>query len=158
MATNTGLKYIICDVAGKKHGKTTFLKLVAKILNAQPGSTTTVLATRWLNDECFVWTDHKTGKTILVQTKGDDAPSFAHTLNYLKNHKAANMPDVDIILCARHTMGQTKKVVRHISTQYNFEELDFTHMYPNNFNWSRPAVGITHNILAKAIYDILMTL
>ena len=158
MATNTGLKYIICDVATKNHGKTTFLKIVANILKAHRGSTTTVLAKRWGNDECFVWTDHKTGKTILVQTKGDDAPSFAYTLNYLKNHKGANVPDVDIILCARHNYGQTKDVVQYIAKQYNFVELDFTHMYPQDFNWSQPAVGITHNILAKAIYDSLLSL
>ena len=158
MATNTGLKYIICDVATKDHGKTTFLKIVANLLKAHPGSTVTVLAKRWHNDECFVWTDPKTGKTILVQTKGDEESSFTYTLNYLKNHGNMNLPEADIILCARHNYGQTKDVVQYITKQYNYVELDFTHMYPQSFNWSLPSTIITHNIMSQSVYDILLSL
>ena len=66
--------------------------------------------------------------------------------------------EVDIILCARHTQGITKQIVQDIANKYNYEELDFTHMYPKDFNWSSPAVGISNSILSQAIYDILISL
>lgn len=151
MATKTGKKYIICDVATKKHGKTTFLKEVVKILTTHLGAGV-VIAKSWRNDQCVVFTHKPSPKKILVQTKGDDADSFAPMLDHLKSN------DVDIILCARHTQGITKKIVQYIATQYNFEELDFTHIHPHNLNWASPSVGITNSILSQAIYDILISL
>lgn len=103
MATKTGKKYIICDVATKNHGKTTFLKEVVKILTTHLGAGV-VIAKSWRNDQCVVFTHKPSNKKILVQTKGDDADSFALMLDHLKSN------DVDIILCARHTQGITKKL------------------------------------------------
>ena len=143
MATKTGKKYIICDVAPANRGKTTFLKEVIKVLTIHLGAGL-VIATHWRIDQCVVFTHKKSGKTILVQTGGDKEVSFVHTIKYLKTH------EVDIILCAR--------IVQDIANKYNYEELDFTHMYPQNFNWSSPAVGISNSILSQAIYDILMSL
>ena len=151
MATKTGKKYIICDVAPAKHGKTTFLKEVIKVLTIHLGAGL-VIATHWRIDQCVVFTHKRSGITILVQTGGDKEVSFVHTIEYLKTH------EVDIILCARHTQGITKQIVQDIANKYNYEELDFTHMYPKNFNWSSPAVGISNSILSQAIYDILMSL
>lgn len=151
MATKTGKRYIICDVAPGNHGKTTFLKEVIKILTIHLGAGL-VLATHWRKDQCVVFTYKKINKTILVQTGGDKDACFNHTLKYLKTH------EVDIILCARHTQGITKQIVQQIASQYNYEELDFTHMYPKNLNWSSPSVGISNSILSQAIYNVLMSL
>lgn len=151
MATKTGKKYIICDVASGNHGKTIFLKEVIKILTIHLGAGL-VLATHLRKDQCVVFTHKKFNITILVQTGGDKEVSFVHTIEYLKTH------EVDIILCARHTQGITKQIVQQIASQYNYEELDFTHMYSQNLNWPSPAVGISNSILSQAIYDILMSL
>ena len=116
MATKTGKKYIICDVAPAKHGKTTFLKEVIKVLTIHLGAGL-VIATHWRIDQCVVFTHKKSGITILVQTGGDKEVSFVHTIEYLKTH------EVDIILCARHTQGITKQIVQDIANKYNYEEL-----------------------------------
>ena len=65
MATKTGKKYIICDVASANRGKTTFLKEVIKVLTIHFGAGL-VIATHWRKDQCVVFTHKKSGKTILV--------------------------------------------------------------------------------------------
>ena len=155
MATNTGQKYIICDVATQKYGKTLFLKEVAKLLKTNPSLTLTHHNKRWRKDEWFVLVDKSTNKSILVQTKGDNLKSFSDTVNYLKNNI------VDIIVCARHSRGNTVKIVQQLKSHYNYSELDFTHMFPNPrtlMNWKQPAIRIAESKISRAIYEIVLSL
>ena len=153
MATKTGKKYIICDVAVSDRGKSTFLAGIIKLMLNNPNFKVIAQNLHLVTEQWIVFEEVNTGETILIQTKGDDEESYDETRKYLLEH------NVDIIVCARRTHGITADVVQYIAKKYHFTELDFTHMYPQDFNWALPAfVNIANPTLTQAIYNIIVSL
>ncbi len=141
-------KYIICDVASADHGKTTFLKEVIESFKASKEWQVVTSQPKYVSDLWIVFRHIISGKVVLVQTMGDEAALYSETIKYITNN------NVNIILCARRSRGQTLTAVQTI-VRMGFTELDFTHLYPATLNWSDPAVAPSFSVMSKTILDII---
>lgn len=149
-------KYIICDCARANWGKSTTLIAVDKLFYSNEDRFRLLNPTHPSKGDVWqIYEDRKTGKVILIQSGGDSPQIFADTENYLS---AGN--NVDVIICACHVRGATRRVVYKIVKNYGYTPIFFNNFSPikGKKYWTPQITSINSTLLAQAIQQLALNL
>ncbi len=159
MATKTGKKYIICDALPADQGKTsTLVELYNRLFSDPHFQLITVQnPPRLKRDRWGIFVETKKGIKILIQTQGDKVSSYGRTLKYLE--EINNSEEIDIIIIASHTHGDTLNCVKNIAKTYHYTEIYFGNFRPKDkYYWQPPYSSIIMDTNIDALYNLICKL
>ena len=150
-------KYILCDAATADYGKSTTLNHLLALFQSMP-NLYKVTPLQKYNTEgdnvCLIECLH-IGKTILIQTGGDNSYAFQLTLNHLEKNTTM-LPDV--IVCASRTKGGSAEEAEYIRRTYNYHYIDFRNLCA----WEKSDIDFVKQLnlqfLVTAMYEIILHL
>ncbi len=144
-------KYIICDCAPEKWGKTpTLKKLIDQLTHdsnysfiEERGAHDTV------KDKWFVFEHIHSKKQIIIQTEGDYDTSFNPTMEYLKEHQK----DVSVVICAsRGVNSNAYNEMQKMAIEYGMEIILFRNYHLKD---TKGTSDLLYNLCAKQIKELL---